>query len=70
MRIFPGLIKLKRENWRRFKKKFRKRQEEFLAGEITEKKFTHSIMSLIGHIRHADTWHLLQQFLQRYCIDI
>lgn len=68
-RVFPGVIKIKRENWRRFQKKFQKRQRQFASREIDASDFTRSIASLIGYLRHGDTWWLRKQFFGQYTQD-
>jgi hypothetical protein len=69
-RVFPGMLKIKRDNWRRFTRKFRLRQRQFARGEISANAFTTSIASLVGHIRHGDSWRLLEKFLDKFGMDL
>ena len=48
--------------WTRFKRKLRKREEEYLEGRIDEPAFVQSVQGLLGHVRHADTYHLRRDF--------
>jgi len=57
-RIFPHLIRLKRENLVRSKRKIKKRRKEFLKGEISEATFINSTNSIIAHISHGNTMNL------------
>jgi len=61
-RIFPGLIRLKRKNVIRFRRKFRAAERQILAGGIDEAPFISAANSLVGHIRHADTHRMRQKF--------
>jgi hypothetical protein len=54
-RVFPQLVKLSGEKWRRFRHRVRKLEEDFSAGLITEDELARSVGSMLGHIRHADT---------------
>ena len=54
-RIFPGMVRLQRKQWGRFKRKVREREAQFRRGEIDEETLGRSVASLIGHTLHADT---------------
>jgi retron-type reverse transcriptase len=69
-RIFPDRIKIKRENWRRFKQKFQHRQQQFVQDELSPQAFTNSVASMIGHLRNGNTWRLLKKFLDTYSLDL
>jgi len=62
LRIFPNLIRLKRENILRFRRNFRKKRMSYLAGDIDETAFIRSVQSMIGHIKHADTLRMRQKY--------
>ena len=62
VRVFPGLIRLQRSAWTRFKRKLRDRERAYAEGEIDEGTFVQSVQSLLGHIRHANTYHLRRGF--------
>ena len=57
-RIFPSLIRLKRENLVRSKRKIKRREKEFKSGDISEEKFINSIKSILAHISHGNTTNL------------
>ena len=61
-RVFPGTIRIQRSGWIRFKRKVRDRERAYLTGEIDERTFTQSVQSLVGHIRHANSYHLRKDF--------
>lgn len=63
-RIYPGLIRLQGENWRRFRKKVRKKEQLYQQGEIEMIDLIRSVTSMIGHVIHADTHHARQHFFQ------
>jgi len=63
-RIFPGIIRLQRKNVVRFRRKMRKREHQFLSGEIDEKNFIDSVTSILAHISHADTYKMRQSFIK------
>ena len=62
VRVFPGLIRLQRSGWTRFKRKLRDRERAYLEGEIDGETFVQSVQSPVGHIRHANTYHLRMSF--------
>lgn len=68
-RVFPGLLKLQREAWRRFCHKIRKRRIQLASREIELPEFVCSVESLIGHIKQGNTWNLRKYFLEKYCLD-
>ncbi len=57
-RVFPSLIRIKRENVKRLKKKLAAREQQFKKGVISEERFSMSLASLIGHTRFADSLQL------------
>ncbi|MFW5641077.1 MAG: hypothetical protein ACOC0H_08000 [Thermodesulfobacteriota bacterium] len=54
-RIFPGLVRLKRENLLRFQRKMRRNEKAFESGRMDEDAMVRSAMSLLGHTSHAQT---------------
>jgi len=64
------MIRIKRENWKRFKKKFLASQKKYLKGAQDEQSFFASISSLVSHIQHCDTWQLRKPFFQKYAQEI
>lgn len=61
-RIYPGVIRLQRSGWRRFRRKVIGQEERFQAGMIFEEKLLRSVTSLLGHVRHANSRNLLASF--------
>ena len=59
-RIFPNLIRLKRENLTRTLARVRKREQQFVGGEIEEEEYRDSMMSLMAHLQTYDTRNLLK----------
>ncbi len=62
-RIFPNLIRLKRENRVRFFRNYDRRKREYLSGNIDEETFVRSVASMIGHLYHADSFRMRQKYL-------
>jgi hypothetical protein len=54
-RIFPGVIRLKHENRISFQRNFRYKEKAYLLGKIDETEFIRSAVSMLGHIKHANT---------------
>jgi len=54
-RIFKNLIRLQRPNLIRLRKNFKRREKQFLNGELDQKKFTNSMRSMFAHISYGDT---------------
>jgi retron-type reverse transcriptase len=61
-RIFPGLIRLKHEGLVRFSRKYREKERLYFQGQIEEEDFIRSAMSLLGHIRHGNTYRMRESF--------
>jgi len=53
-RIFPGLIRLKKENLKRSMKKLQLREKQYLAGKIEQSEFINSAQSILAHISSAN----------------
>jgi len=64
-RIFPGVIRISRQGWRRFRRKTQQRKRMFFRSEIDEGTWEKSTASLIGHLRQANTRNLRKSFFQR-----
>jgi RNA-directed DNA polymerase len=56
-RIFPNTIRIKRENKKRWIKKFKTRMIEFEGGLIDEEKYSRCLMSLTEHLKQANSYH-------------
>ncbi len=64
-RIFPGVIRISRQGWRRFRRKIQQRETMFIRGEIDRETWDRSAASLIGHLMQANIRNLRQSFFQR-----
>ena len=62
-RIFPRLIRVKRENLKRVKGKLKKRKRELRKGHITEDHFVMSARSMFDHLGFADSFQLRSAML-------
>ena len=65
VRIFPGLIRLQRTGWTRFKRRLRHHERAYLSGELEEEAFVQTVQSLLGHLQHANTYHLRRNFFHQ-----
>ncbi len=61
-RVFPHLLRLKRENLLRFRRNYCKKEKAYLSGKIDEAAFIRSVNSMSGHIAHADTLQMRRRF--------
>ncbi|NOT60534.1 MAG: RNA-dependent DNA polymerase [Acidobacteria bacterium] len=61
-RVFPQLVRLKGEKWRRLQHRIRAREAAFGKGALTEADLSRSVGSMLGHVVHADTLRARQQF--------
>ncbi len=68
-RIFPGLIKLQRPNWVRFRRAVRKREAQYRHGLIDEETLARTVTCMLGHVRHANTLSARRQFFTAAPVD-
>lgn len=61
-RIFPGMVRLKRENLVRFRRKVKSLENAYLNGALEEERLADSVRSMIAHISHADTYRFRREF--------
>ena len=54
-RIFPGLVRLQRKAWVRFRRQVRRREEQYKYGMIDEETLAQTVTSMLGHVQHADS---------------
>jgi len=59
--VFPGHIRLRSKNVRRFKKRLKKLLRQKEEGKISQEHFVSSVSSWVGHARHADSFRLRQK---------
>ena len=64
-RIFPGIVRIDRRGWRRFRRKVIQRDKELITGYIDHETWTHSMSSLIGHLKQAKSRNLRAPFFKR-----
>ena len=64
-RIFPGLIRIKREGWKRYTRKIHARGSLYTEGGISEEQLVASAHSLVSHVAFADSRRLRQTFEHR-----
>jgi hypothetical protein len=61
-RIFPGMVRLSRDKWARFRRRVREREAAYIAGEIDEDELARTVSSMVGHILRADTLEARRNF--------
>jgi RNA-directed DNA polymerase len=54
-RIFPGVIRIKRENLVRMNQRVKRNEELYLQGRITEEKLVQSVGSIVAHASHVNS---------------
>ncbi len=54
-RVFPGLIRIKRENLVRMRKKVHQKEQLYLEGKIPEQSLIQSVNSIVGHVAHVNS---------------
>jgi len=64
-RVFPGIIRISRKGWRRFRRKVQLCDSRLNKGTIDNDKWTRSMASLVGHLKQPDTRNLRASFFQR-----
>ena len=61
-RVFPGVTRLDRRGWRRFRQGIIRNERAFEEGTMDEDALVRSSASLVGHVMHADTRNLRAGF--------
>jgi len=64
-RVFPGVIRMARRGWRRFRRKVMAVDCELAGGAIDDETWGRSTASLVGHLRQAQTRNLRAPFFRR-----
>ncbi len=54
-RIFPGIIRIKRENLIRMNQKLKRKEKLYLKGRITERELVQSVGSIVAHVSHVNS---------------
>jgi retron-type reverse transcriptase len=60
-RVLPDRIRIRRENLRRARRRFRTMQHAYAQGNLDSQALSRSLQSWAAHLKHGDTWHLRQQ---------
>ncbi|MGB3640736.1 MAG: RNA-directed DNA polymerase [Rivularia sp. (in: cyanobacteria)] len=60
-RVLPNCIRVRTENLRRAKRRYRKMYGDYINGKISSEKVSQSMQSWFAHLEHGDTWELRQQ---------
>jgi len=64
-RIFPAVIRISRQGWRRFRRKVQQGSNCLINADGDEEQWMRSMASLLGHIKHANTRNLRASFFHR-----
>nr|WP_293108417.1 RNA-directed DNA polymerase [Okeania sp. SIO2F4] len=62
-RVLPDRIRIRSENLRTARKKFRQLQIDYRLGKIESSQIQKSLQSWFAHLDHGNTWHLKQKIL-------
>ncbi len=54
-RVFPGIVRIKRENLIRMNQKIKRKEKLYLKGLITERDLTQSVSSIVAHVSHVNS---------------
>jgi retron-type reverse transcriptase len=60
-RVFPDRIRVRSENLRRARRRLRRMQTAYAAGQLGQGDISQSLRSWIAHLAHGDTWRLREQ---------
>ncbi|MCI5210481.1 MAG: RNA-directed DNA polymerase, partial [Candidatus Electrothrix sp. ATG2] len=63
-RIFPAMIRLDRRTLRRFRRRFRHHEQEYLQGDLDADQLNSSVTAMFAHIDHGDTFRLRRKIIQ------
>ena len=62
-RIWPDFRLMRKNNVKRTKRRFKKFNRLYESGQITMEEIRPSVMSWLGHAKHADSWRLREKVL-------
>ncbi len=65
-KIWPTHMKIRTESKRRIKRKLRKFQEKYKAGEMDAEDIRRVLVSWMGYARHADSYWLIHKILNQF----
>jgi retron-type reverse transcriptase len=63
--IFPGIIRLKHENKKRALNTLKSRNAKFKAGNLSEEKYSQSLMSITEHLKIGNTYNLRKEVFSK-----
>jgi RNA-directed DNA polymerase len=63
-RIFPGVIRIQRKGWRRFRRRIECRTHDLRTGTIDEDQWSRTMASLVDHLGHAATRNLRASYFK------
>ena len=63
-RIFPGVVRIDRRGWRRFRRKAMATDRKLSSGAVDHDAWQRSMASLVGHMQQADTRNLRASFFR------
>ena len=64
-RVFPDRIRVRSENLRRARRRWRQQQADYAARRLTQQELTQSLRSWIAHVAHGSAWRLREQMFAR-----
>lgn len=64
-RVFPHQTRVRSENLRRARRRFREQQAAYAARSFTQTALTQSVRSWVAHLEHGDTWRLRGRIFTR-----
>lgn len=64
-RIFPGIIRIKRENLVRVRRKIHQKEQLYLQGKISEKSLIQSVNSIVGHVAHVNSLSVRRRIFEK-----
>lgn len=64
-RVFPKMIRIKRENVIRMWRKVRRHEENYLKGRLTEVELEQSVSSIVAHVLRANSFKLRRNIFEK-----
>ncbi|GAB4303838.1 MAG: RNA-directed DNA polymerase [Oscillatoriaceae cyanobacterium] len=62
-RVFPDYIRVRSENLRRARRRFKRLQRDYSEGKITRVEIADCLRSWVAHLKHGNTWRLRKKIL-------
>lgn len=67
-RVFPSLIRVSAERWRRFRRRQSGLEAAYARGELDDETLGQALSSQYSHLQHFDTYELRRRHLQRMAV--